>query len=68
MLNRINVEKEYNEDERTVELLKSKRIGKNLYDKRIAVSNPYYGNLRIIGTEDNHERNCEIVVCFDISD
>lgn len=57
--NRINQDKV----KRTVEPLKSKRIGKIKSDHRIAVSNPSYGNLRIIGTEDNLEESCRIVVC-----
>ena len=66
ILNRLNVEKD--NDERTIEPLKSKGIGKNLYDESIAVSNPCYGNLRIIGTQNNKTENCQIVVCLDISD
>ena len=66
ILNRLNVEKD--NDERTVEPLKSKEIGKNRYDDSIAVSNPCYGNLRIIGTQNNKTENCQIVVCLDISD
>ena len=62
ILNRIND----NKDNGTVKPLKSKRIGKNRDDRRIAVSNPCYGNLRIIGTEENKEGNCHIVVCFGI--
>ena len=68
ILNRLNVGKECNNDERTVEPLKSKEIGKNEYDDSIAVSNPCYGNLRIIGTQNNRKENCQIVVCLDISD
>ena len=65
ILNRIN---ECNNDERTVEPLKSKEIGKNDDDDKITVSNPCYGNLRIIGTQNNRKENCQIVVCLDISD
>ena len=68
MLNRINVEKEYNKDETKVEPLKSKRIGNTIYDRCIDVSNPCYGNLRIIGTQNNNEENCQIVVCLNMSE
>ena len=65
IFNRIN----YNKDRRIVKPLKSKRIGKIDYDTLIAVSNPCYGNkLRIIGTENSGKENCQIVVCFDMSD
>lgn len=43
---------------------KNKRIGKICADNCIAVSNPYYGNLRIIGTENNRMNDCRIVVCM----
>ena len=62
-MNRIN-----KKDERTVEPFKSKTIGKTYFDSRIAASNPCYGNLRIIGTENNEKENCQIVVCLDMSD
>ena len=67
--NRTNYHKDLHKDRRIVEPLKSKRIGKNGKDKGIAVSNPCYGNkLRIIGTENSGKENCQIVVCFDMSD
>ena len=64
IFNRIND----NKDERTVEPLKSKRIGSNYRDYCVAVSNPCYGNLRIIATENNKGDNCQIVVCLHMSD
>ena len=48
--------------ERTIKPFKSKRIGKTYDDNRIAISNPSFGNLRIIGTENNDHEDCRIVV------
>ncbi|EDV19027.1 uncharacterized protein TRIADDRAFT_62524 [Trichoplax adhaerens] len=39
-----------------------KAFGKNGLDKSISVSNPDFGPLRIIGTQNNYE-DCQIVVC-----
>ena len=67
--NRINYDKDDHTNKGIVRPLKSKRIGKNDFDTLIAVSNPCYGNkLRIIGTENSGKENCQIVVCFDMSD
>ena len=48
----------------TIEPSKSKRIGKTDNDRHVAASNPCYGNMRIIGTENNAGNDCRIVVCF----
>ncbi|EDV18996.1 uncharacterized protein TRIADDRAFT_62549 [Trichoplax adhaerens] len=39
-----------------------KAIGKNRGDDHISVSNPDFGPLRIIGTQNNYEEDCQIVI------
>ncbi|EDV19045.1 uncharacterized protein TRIADDRAFT_64424 [Trichoplax adhaerens] len=39
-----------------------KAIGKNELDQSISVSNPEFGPLRIIGTQNNLKRDCQIVI------
>ena len=43
---------------------KSKRIGKTKCDHCIAAVNLPSGNLRIVGTENNWEEDCRILVCL----
>ncbi|RDD36100.1 Apoptotic protease-activating factor 1, partial [Trichoplax sp. H2] len=39
-----------------------KAFGKNKLDQSISVSNPDFGPLRIIGTQNNNEEDCQIVI------
>lgn len=52
------------EVETSIQPLKSKRIGENFLDSCIAVTDPSYGNLQIIGIENNRKYGCQLVVCL----